>query len=63
MEQKLFSISVNVQVFKKIFEGSFTYIPSWESKGLSNVNIGSATTFNDNSALEIFIKQDLIQIF
>ena len=38
--------------FKTFVEGSFTYISSWESKELSNENIGSVTTSNYNQAPE-----------
>ena len=38
--------------FQTFIEGSFTYISSWESKGLSNEKISSTITFNYNQALE-----------
>ena len=38
--------------FKTFSEGSFTYISSWESKGLSNEKISSTATSNYNQAPE-----------
>ena len=38
--------------FKAFVEGNFTYISSWESKGLFNEKISSTTTSNYNQAPE-----------
>ena len=34
--------------FKTFIENNFTFISSWESKGLPNEKIGSTKTFNDD---------------
>ena len=50
MKKLLFSISANVQIFKKIAGvGNGTYIYYWKSKGLSDERINSIETPNRNT--------------